>query len=231
MEAFMDKRVIIVEGNGKIDARPDTAEIVFNFSATDKDSKKAIKRSQNNLLKIQEIINELEIPMEKVKISELSINEDDDFHLFRKRGAVKVKYGITIYIPIDSAKILKCISSIAAAGECPNCSISYICMGENDKDHNGDSLSIAVSEAKYKAEIIAKALNVKLGKPLKVLYGTRVADIKKKYPLRQATISDRRNFFIPEDNSSWDEDDINIPLNTGKVSYEDNVTIIWVIED
>ena len=158
----MDRTLVIV-GKGKATLTPDLVIMNFPIVVNNKDYKLAVDELNQIVHKLKDLIADLGVERSKLQTKKFSVNPNHE--LDDKTGKYKFKdyvaqHNLILEIPFDHNLTNEIISSVMKSGHKIDFRIVY---GVQDKEGNIQALlEDAIKDAKFKAEIIAKASNVSL---------------------------------------------------------------------
>ena len=166
-------RAISVQGYGDVYVKPDVANINFNLSATNVDFKKAVDELNTKVNSLSKALRKVGISKDDIHSSNYSINKE--FKHNYKTGekkflGFKVSHTITLQTKADTKSVNKVFDAIIKSLSDVELNLSFgIKNPENSKD---EMLTNAIKDAKKKAEVMASASGVELGKILSINYHT-----------------------------------------------------------
>ena len=160
------ERLLKVEGKGKSSSKPDLIQLNFNLMATHAEYKKALELYTESYENLEQSFIRAGIEKQEIKTSNLrietlyeSVSEGRIFKNVFKGYAMHTN--VFVEIPLDLALLSTIISNISNKGITPEFTINFAV--KNDKEALDLALVEAVSDAKAKAETLAKAAGVTLG--------------------------------------------------------------------
>lgn len=160
------ERLLKVEGKGKSSSKPDLIQLNFNLMATHAEYKKALELYTESYENLEQSFIRAGIEKQEIKTSNLRIetlyelvSEGRIFKNVFKGYAMHTN--VFVEIPLDLALLSTIISNISNKGITPEFTINFAV--KNDKEALDLALVEAVSDAKAKAETLAKAAGVTLG--------------------------------------------------------------------
>lgn len=151
---------ITVNGKAEIDSKPDMATINFTIRESGKDAKAAEKLVGDKSAKVLEMLKKL------VDEKDIKTNSYTSYpkYSYPNNSVAKIDgYETTQSIDVkvrDIAKVSAVITSITSSGINEISGPNYVL--DNDEDYKNIARGEAISEAKKKAELLAKQLGVEL---------------------------------------------------------------------
>ena len=211
------ERLLRVEGKGKTSSKPDLIQLNFSLVANHSEYRKALEISTDNYGNLEESFIQAGIEKGDIKTSNLrietlyeSISEGRIFRSVFKGYAMHTT--IFVEIPLDFALLSKIVEGISKKGITPEFTINFAV--KDDQEAVLLALGEAVSDAKAKAEALAKASGVSLG-IIKNL----------SYRAQEGVFSPTRmDFSLMEKKSS-----LNLDLTPRDVEISQHVEIWWEI--
>lgn len=211
------ERLLRVEGKGKTSSKPDLIQLNFSLVANHSEYRKALEISTDNYGNLEESFIQAGIEKGDIKTSNLrietlyeSVSEGRIFRSVFKGYAMHTT--IFVEIPLDFALLSKIVEGISKKGITPEFTINFAV--KDDQEAVLLALGEAVSDAKAKAEALAKASGVSLG-IIKNL----------SYRAQEGVFSPTRmDFSLMEKKSS-----LNLDLTPRDVEISQHVEIWWEI--
>ncbi len=160
------ERTIIVEGIGKVKAKPDVILLDFRLLSEDKDYAKAMKHSESQYEKLSISIEGAGFARENLKTKEMKVltkyDQEHDGMVYRQVfTGYEITYHLGLSFPMDLKRLNALLGEIAAQGSTPEFSILFDV--EDDIEMKKEALIKAAEDAKGRAEALAEAVGLKLG--------------------------------------------------------------------
>ena len=159
------KNTISVYGTGTVKVAPDIATVSIGVTTQDVSSKKAVNDNNTQMNDLMKSIKDLGIADKDITTNGFNIYPNYAYD--SKTGESKVSgYQVSNTVTVkvrDLTKVSAVIDAAVAAGANVSNGVQFS-VADPDKAYN-DALALAVTNAKTKADVIAKALNVKISTP------------------------------------------------------------------
>ena len=211
------ERLLRVEGKGKTNSKPDLIQLNFNLVATHSEYRKALEISSENYGNLEESFIQAGIEKQEIKTSNLrietqyeSVSEGRIFKNVFKGYAMHTN--VFVEIPLDFALLSKIVEGISKKGITPEFTINF--SVKDDREAVLLALEEAVSDAKAKAEALAKASGVSLGMIKNMSYRAQEGIFS----------PTRMDFSLMEKKSA-----LNLNMTPRDVEISQNVEIWWEI--
>lgn len=217
----MRERVIRVKGRGIVSMPPDCIQINIKLNETYLSYEESMKAAAESIDEIRKALEPYGFSKKDIKTNKFAIDSryesvrDDKGNYNRVFLGYKYNHNLNIEFDNDNKKLGKVLFSLSKCFCSPEFSIIYKMKDYTEMQKK--LLENAVSDAKIKAEIIAKASEVQIGDILDIDYSW--SDIN----------------IYHEDNVMYDDIDccdseINaIDLEAEDLSTSDTVTVTWQI--
>lgn len=219
-------RTIRVTGKGKISVKPDTICMIMTLKDLYEDYEETLKESSKQLRVLQECFEKL--GFNKTDLKTLSFNIDTNYERYRdKKDCWKEKFigyefehETKIEFGLDNEMLGKVLKMLSACCVKPVIRIAYT-VKDIDAIKNL-MLERAISDSKYKAEIMTKAAGVKLGELVNIDYSWGEIELVS-HPIGE--------FFDCMKLSDDDYDDFfEMDIEPDDIKKSDIVTVVWEIE-
>lgn len=211
------ERLLRVEGIGKTSSKPDLIQLNFSLVTNHSDYRKALEISTDNYGNLEESFIQAGIEKGDIKTSNLrietlyeSVSEGRIFRSVFKGYAIHTN--IFLEIPLDFALLSKIVDGISKKGITPEFTINFAV--KDDQKTVLLALGEAVSDAKAKAEALAKASGVSLGMIKNMSYRAQEGVFS----------PTRMDFSLMEKKSS-----LNLDMTPRDVEISQRVEIWWEI--
>ena len=157
-------RLLAVSGEGEVTVAPDRADVSFSAEASEKtlaDAEKAVTEATARLLKL---CDSLGIPKGQVRSAQLNVNPQYDGGVISSRPRI-VGYQVSRQVDVDLRDLAKLGKLLQGAVDTGANRVNGVSFGSTKKDeHQRAALALAAEDAKANAEVLAKAMGVKLGR-------------------------------------------------------------------
>lgn len=166
------KRTIIVEGTGKVKAKPDLISLEFRLHSEDKEYEKAMEKSNEQYGKLSKSTENAGFKKEDLKTKEMKVltlyEQEHDGRVYRQvfKG-YEITYHLEITFALDLDRLNNLLGEIAATGSTPEFSVLFLVS--DDKELRNEALALATEEARARGEVIAEAMGLKLGHIKKII--------------------------------------------------------------
>jgi len=166
-------RTIAVQGYGQVSVKPDIANISFNLSSTNTNFKKAISKLNSKVNSLSKALKRVGIPQKDIHSSNYNINKE--FKHNYKTGektflGYRVSHTITLQVSSDTKSVNKVFGAIIKSLDDVELNLSFgIKNPEESKDL---MIANAIKDAKKKANVMASASGVELGRIISINYNT-----------------------------------------------------------
>jgi hypothetical protein len=157
-------RLLAVAGEGEVSVAPDRADVSFSAEASEKalaDAEKSVTENTARLLKLCETLG---IPKSQVRSAQLNVNPQYDGGVISSRPRI-VGYYVSRQVDVDLRDLSKLGKLLQGAVEGGANRVNGVSFGSTKKDeHQRAALALAAEDAKANAEVLARAMGVKLGR-------------------------------------------------------------------
>lgn len=157
-------RLLAVSGEGEVTVAPDRADVRFSAEASEKtlaDAERAVTEATARLLKL---LDSLGIPKNQVRSAQLNVNPQYDGGVISSRPRI-IGYYVSRQVDVDLRDLGKLGKLLQGAVEGGANRVSGVSFGSTRKDeHQRAALALAAEDAKANAEVLARAMGVKLGR-------------------------------------------------------------------
>lgn len=167
-------RTITVKGTGKLKVAPDRIEVSMTLRSKDKDYAAAMEASVKQQDRLRRALGEIGFAPEDLKTNNFNVrteyeSERDKNGMFRQVFAGYVcEHTLGLRFPFDTDRLSKVL---AALSECLAEPELYISFTVKDKDALSDALLKSAAEnARSRAEVLASASGVELGRLMTIDY-------------------------------------------------------------
>lgn len=218
------ERTIRVTGRGKISVRPDTMRLNINLSEVHKDYQKAVEASAERTKTLREVLERAGFDPKDLKTAHFTVNTENEGYYdknnnWKQRFAgYRFIHNLHISFDLDNGKLGKALYELA------NCGVNAeISIGYTVKDQEAAKnllLESAVRDSRAKAEALAKASEVELGRIINIDYSWGQLEI-----CNRAVDDMTFGGVACAKNASIDLD-----IEADDIDLSDTVTIVWEIK-
>ena len=218
-----EQRRIRVTGTGLLKLKPDLCRIGLTLNGTEPTYADALNRASRDSAALGEAISSLGFAREDLKTLDFSVDaeyesvQDDKGRWRQEFKGYRFTQALKLEFPVDNALLGRALGALAAAPVDPEFHLSYALR--DPESAKAALLEAAVTDARRKADILASAAGVKLGKLLQVDYS--MAEPALETP-RMAKAMLSRNGM---ESASFDMD-----LQPDDIRAQDTVTLLWEME-
>ena len=211
----MNRQNIRVQGKGIVSQAPDRIRIVFTLTGTDLDFAKAVEDCNQGIEFLRAAAESCGIIPTELKTTDFNVREETEYVSGKHRHAgFKSTHHLCVVLPLDRDLVGRFLSAVLRGKARPQINLSFeVSDAEGLKQK---VLASAVENAKRRAETIANASGVKLGRIWNIEYGyteIRVSSQPCDMVLESAELREVAPNFEPDD-----------------VEAQDTVTVTWEIE-
>jgi uncharacterized protein len=157
-------RLLAVSGEGEVTVAPDRADVSFSAEASEKtlaDAEKAVTEATARLLKLCDTLG---IPKNQVRSAQLNVHPQYDGGVISSRPRI-VGYMVSRQVDVDLRDLSRLGKLLQGAVETGANRVNGVSFGSTKKDeHQRAALALAAEDAKANAEVLARAMGVKLGR-------------------------------------------------------------------
>jgi uncharacterized protein YggE len=157
-------RLLSVGGEGEVSVAPDRADVSFSVEASEKtlaDAERLVTEGTARLLKLCESLG---IPKHQVRSAQLNVHPQYDGGVVSNRPRI-VGYMVSRQVDVDLRDLGKLGKLLQGAVETAANRVSGVGFGSTKKDeHQRAALALAAEDAKANADVLARAMGVKLGR-------------------------------------------------------------------
>ena len=168
-------RTITVRGTGTVSAKPDRIELTLNLSALDPDYQKAAEEAGRKLEAVRGAVADAGFPKDELKTTNFNVTteyrgvHDPKTGEYRQEFAgYRIFHGMLLAFPLSLDTLAELLGGISECGAEPEMNIRFTLADPGS--FRKAALESAATDAREKAEILARASGVKLGKLLSVQY-------------------------------------------------------------
>lgn len=216
-------RTIRVTGSGSVPVKPDTTSLRISFEGLYKDYEETVRQSAEKTKILRGAIEKSGLPGEALKTKDFSIQTEYESYRdyngdYKKRFiGYKFYHGTQIQFPKDNEMLGRILYELSLCPVKVEFSIDYTVK---DKDAvKKEVIKLAVDNSREKAEIMAIASGVSLGKVQSIDYSWGEIDIRTS-PVDMLEV--RKSYTL--------EPSYDIDIEPDDIDVKDTVTIEWEIE-
>lgn len=215
-------KTLRVTGKGKIKVHPDTTRLTLTVEKTYKDYDETLKRSAEMTEELKNLFEKF--GFEKSDLKTLSFNIDTEYEDYKENDVWKRRFEgysfrhvLKIEFDSDNKRLGKILYALSHSPVCPEFKISYTV--KNPESAKNELLANAVSDAKEKAEVLAKAAGV----PLKEIQSIDYSWGEIQFETQPVSMGEKCMCEC-ETINSYDLD-----IEPDNIDAEDTVTVVWEI--
>ncbi len=212
----MDERTIKVNGQKRISIPPDIIRINMALITVRPTYEEAISAANIALNDLRECLNTVGFSKDEIKTTDFRVNtkydnvKDENGNYKRVFVGYEVENRLRIEFEQNPVKLARVLNAIATCKANPEFFITYGI--KNDSEIKNMLLIGAINDAKEKAEIMAAAAGVRLGKILNIEYGQSSVEAFNGLPV------------LAKASGPY------LDLEPENLQGEANVTVVWRIE-
>ena len=221
------ERMIKVTGKGKLAVRPDTIQLNIRAEGVCPEYPEAVTKSAEHTAAIRSAIEKAGLDPKELKTANFSVDSKYEGYSDErgnwKQRFVGYEYQHALYIKFDNdnEQLGKALSELT------KCSYpAEFSIGHTVKDPDAvktQLLAKAVEDSREKAEVLAAAAGVKLGKIVTINYSWGELQIYEQPMKRMA---------LAEGAAAYDnEDAFDLDIEADDIDVQDTVTVVWEILD
>jgi uncharacterized protein YggE len=157
-------RLLTVSGEGEVEVAPDRADVGFSVEASEKNLADAEKAVTDGVARLLKLCDALGIPKADVRSAQLNVHPQYDGGVVSSRPRI-VGYFVSRQVDVDLRDLGKLGKLLQGAVETGANRVSGVGFGSTKKDeHQRVALARAAEDARTNAEVLARAMGVKLGR-------------------------------------------------------------------
>ena len=203
------KGTLSVSGSGSTATQPDEAYISVGVVSLDADAGIAVEQNTNKMNALYATLAEFGVEKKDIQTTQFDVGERNNRQTGKREG-VQVVNQVRITV-CDLKQLGKVVGAVVSDGANSIRGLSY--GSSKAKEHTDKSRQDACKNAQAKAEAIASAMGVKLGKIVSIREGgsNRGGPV---YGARMAAMSES----------------VDVPLSGGTVSFVVGVSVTWELD-
>lgn len=216
-------RTIRVTGKGDLKIRPDTARITMTLTGKYREYAEALKRSAEDTEKIKELLSKFGFKNSDLKT--LGFGIDTEYESYTENNEYKQRFSgyryrhtMKVEFASDNDRLGRVLYALANSELCPEFNVSYTVFDREAVKN--ELLGKAVSDAKEKAAVLARAAGVALKDIQTVDYSFGDIDLEAR-PMNRIMAAKQANDCAGECYAMNIEPD--------DITVADTVTVIWEI--
>ena len=218
------ERIIKVTGKGKLAVRPDTIQLNIRAEGVLKDYAEAVNKSAEHTASIRKAIESAGLDPKDLKTVNFAVDSKYEGYTDRnnnwKQRFVGYEYQHALYIKFENDNSL--LGRVLT--ELTKCSLPVeFSIGHTVKDPEAvktELLAKAVEDSRKKAEVLAAAAGLKLGRIVTIDYSWDELEIYAQ-PMKRMAASGA--------GAMLEEDCCDIDIEADDINVQDTVTIVWEI--
>lgn len=220
-------RQIRVTGKGKLQAVPDRIIVSVILKGTEKEYKKAIEQSKKASQVVKSVFIKLGFDSKDIKTKKFEIDTKYEREYDEKNRwktifeGYEYVHAMNVEFDKDNERLGQILYGLSQCEETPEISLQYT-VSDAEKLKN-DLLSKAVQDSKIKAEILAQASGVSLGKIVHIDYSWGELKVA-------SSVMDDFLDCMKLSDEDCDEDFYDMDIEPEDIKLSDNVTVIWEIK-
>lgn len=222
------ERILRITGKGEGACPPDTIIVTLTTSGEDKNYDKAMQLADKATLNLKEkLVKEAGIEEKKIITTDFRVRAVNKY--VKKMSENKyvfdryeVCHDLTIKFEFNTKKLAKCVDVIVDSMSEPVFNIDFTV--ENSEEMKKQALTMAVNDAKSKAELLAESAGVKLGDIVGIDHSFSEINIYR--PQRMRMDYAYEGAIMSKASASASMESINVQ----DIKVNANVTIQWGIE-
>ena len=216
------ERLITVKGIGNVNVKPDLIIINMELVSHKYDYEETMKLATDSVSKLEKAIEEAGFNKKELKTTSFNIRTsyksyyDENKNYKNKFDGYICEQGLKLQFDLDMQVLSKVLTAITKSGVEPRLNIRF---SVKDKDKVNEELLINATEnARRKAEVLAKASKVNLGKLLTINYNWSEVGIYSK------------TTYEMENKSLVMEEAYAPNIEPDDIELSDTVTFVWEIK-
>ena len=222
-----NKRMIRVTGKGQIKVRPDIIRITMTLEGTYPEYGEALRRSARDTDCLRDIL--LTFGFGKSDLKTISFHVDTEYEGYQERGAYKQRFVgykfchlMKVELASENDQLGEILYALANSPVRPEFRISYTVK---DKEAvKNELLGNAVTDARKKALVLAKAADVALGDIQRIDYAWEEGDFEVR-PMGKALMAEASQM----DASGYGANCYDLGIEPDDIEVSDSVTVVWGI--
>lgn len=213
------ERTMKVTGKGKISVMPDTIRLLITQRGTKREYDEAVKESARQKGELNEAL--VSAGLNKSELKTLSFDIDTDFDRYQEKGAwkktfkgYKFTHRMKVEFPLNNEILGRVLGAISKCPGHPEFSILFTV--DDPEPKKNELLGKAIEDSKNKAEVMAKASGVNLGKIMNIDYSWGEVELVSGFGNAMTAFCDSKA------SASMD-----IDVEPDDIDMTDTVTIVW----
>lgn len=218
------ERTIKVTGRGKASVRPDTIELGIFLNKVYPEYRQAMEASAEHTGALKAAAERAGFGPEELKTTGFSVNMnyegicDEKGNWQNRFSGYRCEHSFVIRFPLDNEKLGRLLSELMECGADAEISIRHTV--KDPEPARQELLKKAVSDSRLKAEALAEAAGVTLGKIINVDYSWGEMEIFNRTVDRMA---------MGNAKMSAAEESFDMDIEADDIRLQDTVTVIWEI--
>ncbi|MBO4928520.1 MAG: SIMPL domain-containing protein [Clostridiales bacterium] len=218
-------RTIRVTGRANLRVTPDQTCINMSVEGVEKKYEAAVEKSSQRSREIKASLQAAGIDPEEIRTTGFSI--DPEYESYEKEGGWKQRFkgyrfrhGLRLCFDSDKEKLGLVFGALAACPAAPEFRVSY--RVKDQEKAKSELIAKAVSDAKEKAKVLAKASGVKLKEIQRIDYSFSEIEM-------EAPMMNLRSLDCVAAGKVMGARAIDIDMDPEDIEITDNVTLVWEI--
>ena len=218
------ERTIKVTGRGKASVRPDTIELGIFLNKVYPEYRQAMEASAEHTGALKAAAERAGFSPEELKTTGFSVNMnyegvyDEKGNWQNRFSGYRCEHSLVIRFPLDNEKLGRLLSELMECGADAEISIRHTV--KDPEPARQELLKKAVSDSRLKAEALAEAAGVTLGRIINVDYSWGEMEIFNRTVDRMA---------MGNAKMSAAEESFDMDIEADDIRLQDTVTVIWEI--
>ena len=217
------QNAITCEGKSSLSIKPEIMAFHLNFEVIDMDYQTAINKSLESVKNVSDKFKALGLQDAELKTSSYSVNKVQKYNQSTRKQEFKgYRASMRVIVKLNYAdKNVDKVFDIIRTELNTQFDIRFVLSPEQKEEASNKLIQMAISDAKSKAEVIASATEVTLGKVQNVQYGEqrliRTASSNSELMLSRTSAKAAAGTQLSE------------TLNPQEVELRTNIVISWII--
>lgn len=213
------ERTMKVTGKGKISVKPDTIRLLITQRGTKREYDEAVLESARQKGELNEALESK--GLKKSDLKTLSFDIDTDYESYQEKGTwkrmfkgYKFTHRMKVEFPMNNEILGRVLSAISKCLGHPEFSILFTV--DDPEPKKNELLGKAIEDSKNKAEVIARASGVSLGKIVNIDYSWGEVEFVSRFETALPTSCESRASAA-----------MDIDVEPDDIDMTDTVTIVW----
>ena len=180
----MSEATILVTGRGEVHRVPDRVRLTLDVGATDANYAEAVSRAERAADAVCAALAPLGVPLKGASLHTEPVFEPQG----RRRTGYRAARRLKAELSADPARLAAIAETLGRSGAEPSFSAEYFLSDE--RAARREAAALAVGEARERAEAIAAAAGVRLGRILRIESGARAFPAVRAMAMKACDLSD-----------------------------------------